>query len=233
MKEIIGIIGGLGPLASAEFIKTIYEYSLKDNRYEQDTPRLMLYSDPSFPDRTEAFLGKNENVLLEQMIAALRYLCRAQVSKIIICCVTFHYLLDRLPLFLREKIISLVDIIFDEIAEIKRKHLLFCSEGTRHCQVFQSHPRWQIYKDYVVLLSKEDQKELHRVIYSVKKGGGADFLISCITSFLHKYEVKDFISGCTEVHLATKTFDFFANGHVLGYIDPLIIIANKLAKGML
>ncbi len=29
-QEILGIVGGLGPLASAEFLKTIYEHSLDE-----------------------------------------------------------------------------------------------------------------------------------------------------------------------------------------------------------
>ena len=54
-REVLGIVGGLGPMASAEFLKTVYEYGIGEN--EQDAPIVLMYSDPTFPDRTESFLA--------------------------------------------------------------------------------------------------------------------------------------------------------------------------------
>jgi aspartate racemase len=56
-RNIIGILGGMGPVASAEFLKTIYEDQLDPD--EQGAPIVMMYSDPTFPDRTKAFLASN------------------------------------------------------------------------------------------------------------------------------------------------------------------------------
>ena len=50
MTESLGILGGMGPLTSAEFLKTIYEVNISGP--EQDAPACVLYSDPSVPDRT-------------------------------------------------------------------------------------------------------------------------------------------------------------------------------------
>ena len=50
-KEILGVVGGMGPLASAEFVKTIYEHSLGER--EQASPTVLMHSDPTFPDRTQ------------------------------------------------------------------------------------------------------------------------------------------------------------------------------------
>src|SRR3977135_3492182 len=85
---LLGIVGGIGPLASAEFLKTIYEYS--QGEPEQASARVVLYSDPSFPDRTEALLAGADAVLLEKLIEALEYLRCLSVSRIVICCVTIH-----------------------------------------------------------------------------------------------------------------------------------------------
>ena len=52
MTKLLGILGGMGPLASAEFLKTIYEYGTRD--LEQRSPACILYSDPTFPDRTSS-----------------------------------------------------------------------------------------------------------------------------------------------------------------------------------
>ncbi len=45
MIKLLGILGGMGPSASAEFLKTIYEYGISD--LEQRSPACSLYSDPT------------------------------------------------------------------------------------------------------------------------------------------------------------------------------------------
>src|SRR5882724_8807275 len=70
--DVLGIVGGLGPLASAEFLKTIYEKSFCER--EQETPKVIMYSDPTFPDRTEAIASGNDSKLLERLILILRAL---------------------------------------------------------------------------------------------------------------------------------------------------------------
>jgi aspartate racemase len=232
-KELLGIVGGLGPLASAEFLKTIYEVALQDNRYEQDAPAILMLSDPTFPDRTEAFINKKEEAILHQFIHALESLHYQGATRIIVCCITLHYLLDRIPPYLRRIIVSLVDLVFEKIEKVKRSHLLFCTEGTRRCKIFQNHHQWATYKDDIILLSDEDQHEVHQHIYAVKKGGTQNGLVVYIKSLLQKYRVSDFIVGCTEGHLVAKFFDSTSSGNKFGCIDPLTIIAHKLAQGEL
>ena len=41
---MLGIVGGMGPLASAEFVKTIYEYNHWTGK-EQEAPKILLYSE--------------------------------------------------------------------------------------------------------------------------------------------------------------------------------------------
>ena len=94
-KEVLGIVGGLGPLASAEFLKTVYEYGIGE--YEQDAPIVLMYSDPTFPDRTDSFLAGESELLLAKLTAALQCLSDAGASRFVICCMTIHYLLSRLP----------------------------------------------------------------------------------------------------------------------------------------
>ncbi len=50
----LGILGGMGALASAELLYTVYR--LNTTEPEQGSPVCLLYSDPSIPDRTGAIL---------------------------------------------------------------------------------------------------------------------------------------------------------------------------------
>jgi aspartate racemase len=105
MKKLLGILGGMGPLASAEFLKTIYEYNVAD--LEQELPACVLYSDPKFPDRTEAIISGSDDILINLMVTALESLCQLGISKVVITCVTMHYFLPLIPTRLREKVISI------------------------------------------------------------------------------------------------------------------------------
>ena len=95
-KTRLGILGGMGPLASAEFLRTIYDYSLVDT-VEQGAPVVSLYSDPTIPDRTEALLNGDDAAVFRQFTEALSYLTATGATKIVICCMTIHYLLPKLP----------------------------------------------------------------------------------------------------------------------------------------
>src|SRR5215218_739711 len=93
--NILGVLSGMGAMASTEFVKTIYEYSV--GGLEQESPAVVLYSDPSFPDRSQIFLRGEDEVLLPRLIDASYRLCHMGAEKIVMCCVTIHYLLPKLP----------------------------------------------------------------------------------------------------------------------------------------
>lgn len=220
----LGILGGLGPFASAEFLKTIYEYSHGER--EQLFPRVVLYSDPAFPDRTETLLRGSHAQLLEKFIEALQNLYGLGVSNVVVCCVTIHHLLPELPFELREKIISLVDIIFAETIQKRQRQLLFCTHGSRKLGIFRFHRHWTRAEEFIVLPDEVDQESIHAMIYKLKTGQDIDSHVPVLDALLSKYEVDSFIAGCTEMHLLSKRV---AMTDRCACIDPLISIAKSLS----
>jgi len=230
--DFLGILGGLGPLASAEFLKTIYEHNL--GRHEQEAPRVILYSDPTFPKRTEAFFRGDADILYGRLTEALTHLCNIGVSKIVICCVTIHYLLPRLPESLRKRVVSLIEVIFDAVIEKKKRSLLICTNGTREMELFQSHRRWPSVQDYIALPDMNDQQAIHDLTEEIKRNRGVPEMISCLNSLLSKYQANCFIAGCTEVHLPAKRFLASNDSRVAETcIDPLTIIAKNFWRNSL
>ena len=224
--EILGIVGGLGPLASAEFLKTIYESSLRER--EQNSPKVLMYSDPTFPDRTEAILAGRSAELVERLVSTLNALASLGATRTVVCCVTLHALFKDLPVDLRARIISLVDVIYDEIIRSPERRLLICSTGARQLGLFESHEHWPATREYIVLPDDEDQDLIHKLIYQVKILRDVYELAPAFKSLLTKYGVNEFISGCTEMHIVAKRL-VFSNGDrsIAGCIDPLSIIAEQ------
>src|SRR5262245_32754287 len=128
-RRILGILGGMGPLASAEFLQTLYRWNIVEP--EQDAPACVLLSDPSFPDRTEAILSGSTGALAERLTRALEELCRMGADRILIACVTIHHVLPEVPEPLQRKVISLIDLAVEEALAAPRPRLLLATVGTR------------------------------------------------------------------------------------------------------
>ena len=223
--DVLGVVGGLGPLVSAEFLKAIYEQSSWTR--EQDAPRVLLYSDPTFVDRTAALLSGADEQLLDQLVNAITRLCAIGASRIVVCCVTIHHLLPRVPSELRARIVSLVDVVFNELSASGEPHLLLCSNGTRELKIFEGHRRWPQTNTLFVLPDDSDQQEIHRVIYRIKQSQDVRHEIPYIETLLAKYHVNSFIAGCTEFHLLTRQLATLSTQRC---IDPLMSIARELGS---
>lgn len=232
MKSILGVVGGMGPIASTEFLKTIYDYSQVER--EQEFPIVFVYSDPTFPDRTEAFLKGEEQVVLDQLVTALKALLQMNASQIVLCCMTIHHLLPRLAPDLAEKIISLLDVIADHLPRTEKKHLLICSNGTRRFRLFENHKQRAVFEQYLVLPSDDDQEQIHRdLIYPIKKSPDPRTVLPLLYSLLEKYGVDSFAAGCSEIHVLSKHLAPNGQRKKYGCVDPLAIIARQVADNQL
>jgi aspartate racemase len=230
MKEILGILGGMGPLASAEFLKTIYDFNV--GTVEQESPVCILYSDPTIPDRTEAILNGSAEVLLQGLINALETLHQLGASKMVIACVTIHHFLPRVPVPLRQKVISLVDLIVEEVLTTGERHLLLCTNGTREAGIFQKHDRWTLIRPQVMFTTADDQHLVHDLIHKkIKTNQSDDSLLSCFDDLSKKYRVHSFIAGCTEIHLLVKRLmRRGSQGPQYHFVDPLLTLAKDLKR---
>ena len=228
-KPVLGVLGGMGGLASAEFVKTIYELSGELSAPEQTAPIVLLHSDPTIPDRTEALLSGDAEFLLGKFIKSLEFLCEMGASQLVICCMTIHYLLPQVPDALRERIISLADVIFSSVESLKKKHLVICSNGTVKLGLLQRHPHWEQARDYFIFPSETEQQHMHDLIYDMKLNHNLVEARAFIESLLANRGVDSFIAGCSEIHLLAKQFATSSSDqHGYGCIDPLTIIARQM-----
>jgi aspartate racemase len=89
--KIIGIVGGMGPEATANFyLKLIKRTPAKK---DQDHHRVIIDSNPKIPDRTLAILGRGESPV-PSIIETAQNLSRAGVTIGCIPCITSHFFFD-------------------------------------------------------------------------------------------------------------------------------------------
>ena len=93
MGKTIGILGGMGPLATADLFRKIT--LLTDAACDNEHIRVYIDSNARIPDRTAAILSGGPDPVPE-MASALRSLERCGADCVIMPCNTAHYFLPRL-----------------------------------------------------------------------------------------------------------------------------------------
>lgn len=229
-QEVVGVLGGMGPQASAGFIRTIY--SAYRGQTEQQSPIVLLHSNPKIDDRTATFLsGADHSRILDELVMGLRGLVAQGATQLVICCVTAHYLLHELPEDLRCKTVSLIDVVFEELQGVWQPCLLACTTGTRRLGLFQQHAAWDRVKDQICLPTENEQTILHDAIYSLKRNHTPGQLIQVLLSLCQAHGVHTLIAGCTELHLLSQAC---AGPNELNLkiriIDPLAAIALRYSE---
>jgi aspartate racemase len=233
-EGIIGVLGGMGPEATADFFHKIINNTEADK--DQEHLRVLIDSNPKIPDRTPAMLGSGESPL-PMMIETAKNLERAGAHFIVIPCVSAHYFIRGL----REGITIPVISIIDEVAgEIERHHPgmertgLIATTGTIRAGLF--HDRLREIGVEVLVPPAEDQEELVMSAIYGKSGIKAGFIspenkgkiLRAATALIER-GAQGIIGGCTEVPLVVGGGDI-----AVPFFDSLDILARaaiRQAKG--
>ncbi|MEH1980800.1 aspartate/glutamate racemase family protein [Nostoc sp.] len=219
---MLGVLGGMGPIVTAEFLKSIYEYNQFIDK-EQEAPNVIVFSIPSAPDRTNSINSGNEREFIDFMQLHLESLNKL-VDRIVISCCTSHYALPYIPEHLTNKVISLITIVDQQLQKHDEPALLLASAGTYRKKLFHEGCTAA---NRIIYLSEKDQYSLHEMIYRVLKRGQEPLTILVdIQDLLHQYKTSSYISGCTEFHLFTKSLKLHGIDFIQA-IDPLTTIAKN------
>jgi aspartate racemase len=113
--RVLGVLGGMGPLASAHFVArlTLLTPALRD----QDHIPAVLWSDPRVPDRTAARLAGGEDPL-PALLRGLRGLEAAGAGAVVVPCNTAHGWYDAMQAATPLPILHIVDAAAAELARL-------------------------------------------------------------------------------------------------------------------
>lgn len=114
-EKILGVLGGMGPAATGEFLRLLAVCAPAER--DQEHPRVVLYSDPHVPDRTAAILGTGEDPTSRLKDDLLR-LVDWGADLLAVPCNTAHPFIDD---FRQELPVPLVHIVEVTLAEAKRR----------------------------------------------------------------------------------------------------------------
>lgn len=229
-RPALGIVGGLGGLASAEFLRTIYEENACE--VESEGPICFLRSDPTFPDRTRAILDNDDRGISGRLAESLRSLIDLGATKTVLCCVTLHHFLPDVDSSLTSRNVSLVDLIFEGVKGSSERHLVLGTTGSKAASVLARQPGWAEVEQFMVFPNDEEQAKLHAMLYQLKWGPVTDAHIAYLDGVRRAHGAARVIASCTEAHLIHKAVLRSPDAPRIGFQDPLMRLARGL-KGYL
>jgi len=126
--ETLGVLGGMGPLATADFLRKLVELSPAEQDWEQ-LP-IVLGSWPHVPDRIAPILGLDSPSPLPSVIACARTLIGAGARAVALPCNTVHYWHEALAAAVDVPVFHIVDEVAKRLPEGTRRVGLMATQGT-------------------------------------------------------------------------------------------------------
>ena len=223
--KTVGIIGGMGPLATADLFRKIIE-STTTAQADCEHIHVVIDSNTAIPDRTRAILEGGEDPLPELVRSAVG-LEGMHADLLVMPCNTAHYFYDRLLPFVKVPVLHMIRETKEEMLRrgIKKAGLL-ATDGT--CRTGVYHQVFEGSGIELLLPAAESQAEVMRVIYQGVKAGVKNYDTAALNRSLYRLTQQGaevMVLGCTELPIA---FSMYGIDHPA--VDPTAILAAAAVR---
>ena len=220
MKKL-GIIGGLGPMATIYFMELVVRMTKADN--DNGHIPMIIYNYPDTPDRTEYLLDHSKPNPQPNILEMGENLKKQGCEYFAMPCITAHYFGKEITETIGSGFINMIE----ETAKFLNKKKidtvgLMATDGTVKSKVFED--TLNAYGINVVVPSDEKQRLVMKVIYDEVKAGKE-------VSVNDLYEVKEELKskgaklcllGCTELSVVKGNYTLDDE-----FLDVLEILAKQ------
>lgn len=223
-KFMLGILGGMGPMAGVEFQKRIIEKTPACS--DSDHIKMICFTDPKIKDRTQCIKAGDD--FSDEIVDAFNSMKKMGVNIGVIACNTAHASFGKIKSRVNFPLLNIINETVEYIGKnyenIKKVGLL-ATDGTIRSKIYHKVLNK---KGFAVKTPKQaDQKMLMSIIYG-KKGIKAGYInenaknIENIIFKLRKNGAEVVILGCTELSLL--------NIEKYNIIDPIEIVSGKIIQ---
>lgn len=219
MKKL-GVIGGLGPMATALFMKMIIE--MTDAGNDQEHIEMIVYNCPQIPDRTNYILGKSAENPLPKLIELGKKLEEEGVRLIAVPCITANFFYAELSAIIKT---SIIDIITEVCSYLTERGVrcagLMATSGTIAGGLFQK--TFEASGCTLILPEEADQEDVMHVIYeNVKVNRPVELKrFHRVAEHLKSAGAEVILLGCTELSVVGESCRIGE-----GYLDVMRLMAK-------
>lgn len=219
-KKTIGIIGGMGPLATADLFKKIVLNTKAET--DQEHIKILIDNNTDIPDRTDAIINNGKNPVPQLTKSALT-LWAMGAELLVIPCNTAHYFRAEVQKSVDIPILSMIELTGKALLEKGIKTVgLLATEGTINSGIYQ-----EVFTKLgikIIVPDKEGQTAVTDLIYKGVKAGNKRFDVSCVKSAIERMQdrgAETLVLGCTELPVAVDMYRLDYN-----VCDPTLELAR-------
>lgn len=211
MKYKLGILGGMGPLATAKLFERIVKFT--DAKCDQEHLEMVILNKSSIPDRTKAIFDNGLDPVFK-INEGIDELINNNCEYFIIPCNTAHYFKERFNL--QNKIIF-IDMIDETLEYIKnnypnKKICLLGTTGTVKSNVYHA--------DNISYPNEAFQGKIMDIIYKTKAGFN---MLPLLQSIIDDKSYDIYLLACTELSIYSDSL----KGSFLDAMDILVCATLK------
>ena len=199
--KTLGVLGGMGPAACAEFLRILAKDSPAKN--DSQHPKIIMLSDPETPDRSDGLMGLGPDPL-PVIQKNLLQLVEWGADVLAVPCNTAHYFIDRFIDELPVPLIHIVDVTVEAAKDLSKGNCswLLATDGTQKSLIYPlcaEKKRFHFLKP-----SNEQQDKIQSCIRYVKSGDlkTAGEIMNDVVNELWRERDVPVTMGCTELPLA-------------------------------
>lgn len=223
-KKTLGIIGGMGPMATAYLLQLIIE--MTEAATDQEHLDVIVFDRPAVPDRTAYILDRGKPSPLPVLQETARTLVGLGAGVLCAPCVTSHYFYGELA---GSVAVPFLNMLAETAAELrragKRRVGIMATTGTVQTGMLQRALAGQGLE--AVPPAADGQALVMSVIYEEVKAGkpASPDKLARVAEGFGRAGCDSIVLGCTELSLVKKDTPLGP-----GYMDALEVLAKRCVE---
>lgn len=224
MSKVLGIIGGMGPLATAQLFTDVV-LNTKANK-DQDHIHILIDNNTQIPSRPEYILDNTKEDPRDQLILSGKRLEDMGAEFLAMPCNTAHYFYEDIKNEVNIPFINMIEetmnYIRAEYPQVKKIGIL-STVGTIKAKIYDQV--FDMASIEIINPSEVYQSHVNDLIAGVKAGKNFDDLNDFMDTIGHlkDFGAQLFIAGCTEISVALKTYDIKGD-----FVDPMDVLTKSI-----
>lgn len=225
MSKVVGIIGGMGPMATVDLMKKIIENTEAGS--DKNHIHMIVDNNTEIPDRSEYILGKGLSPATHLIRTAIALELHG-ADVLVMPCNTAHYFYEQIAEYTTKHFLHMIDETADYVKQeygAGKSVCLLATRGTYESGIYNKS--FAKYGMNLVIPTKWQQSLIMKLIYQYKSGEPLMDMehFTLMLEELSAEGAQAFILGCTELPII---FQEQYLSEKFAAIDPTMILAKKV-----
>lgn len=224
MEKTVGILGGMGPRATLDFMEKIINHTKAS--CDQEHIKMYIYNNTKVGNRIESINHTGIDITNE-LIKSAKQLEKMGADFLVMPCNTAHYYYNDIVQDINIPFYSIIDCAIDYLEKNNiQKIAIIGTSATIGTRLY--HNKCDLHNISYLEYSEKIQDVFNDVIFSVKSESFSSEIIKRVQEaldFFHDQQAEAIVMACTEIPIFFKNNKF--NAHL---VDPTELLAMKTVE---